>query len=304
MRRRRCAFCAAALAVLVSTAPARAEDRIAVLEFTGRKVDADFVEMLTERARHGALAASVGVDGYGVMTRENTLILTAQNGGSCREGECEVETGRLIGAALVLTGRVSLIERTFIVDLKLHETAKGKLVGATSVEHREQLATLKGTLDASRAMVAAALDRTERPAKGASAPESGSAAQLAATLPIAVPAAPPPVPAAVRPIPQAPAREVILPARLSDAEIREEVLLWYPAFQRCVAEQKAREPIASGTMKFRWAIGGDGTVRDVRCLEPDCESTRFAACVIGLVKTMTFPASRTARHDVTVPFAY
>jgi hypothetical protein len=71
-----------------------------------------------------------------------------------------------------------------------------------------------------------------------------------------------------------------------------------------LAEQKEREPRASGTVRFRWAILGDGTVRDVRCLTPECESSRFAACVTGVVEAITFPASRTPRHEVTVPFAY
>jgi hypothetical protein len=232
-----------------------------------------------------------------------------------------VETGRLIGAALVLTGRVSIVARTFVVDLKLHETARGKLVGAASVENREQLATLKGTLDASRTMVASALDRAL--AKPASSPANGSAAPLAAAVPVHVaktapvtsmpapvastPAstpAPAPPPAPVPPAPEPPGREVLLPTRLSDAEIQAEVLLWYPAFQRCVAEQKEREPLASSTMRFRWAILGDGTVRDIRCVDEGCEGSRFAACVTGIVKTIRFPGSRTARHDVTVPFAY
>jgi hypothetical protein len=163
MRYARCAFWAAAAVALASSGRARAEERIAVLEFTNRKMDPEFGEMLAERARHGALAATVGIDGYAVMTRENTLILTTQNGGACGEGECEVETGRLIGAALVLTGRVSLVERTFVVDLKLHETATGRLVGATSVEHREQLATAEGH---PRCF---AIDRGGRARQGASA---------------------------------------------------------------------------------------------------------------------------------------
>jgi hypothetical protein len=74
-----------AAAVAAALPAAAAERRIAVLEFTARKVDPDLAEALAERARQGALAGASG-SALAVMTRENTRVLVEQNGGACTEG--------------------------------------------------------------------------------------------------------------------------------------------------------------------------------------------------------------------------
>jgi TolB-like protein len=74
------------------------------------------------------------VPGLGVMTRENILVLL-QSGGktlSDCEGECEVDTGRRLGADYVISGEMLKIGSHFKVDLRMHDTRDGQLIsGAT-----------------------------------------------------------------------------------------------------------------------------------------------------------------------------
>jgi hypothetical protein len=56
------------------------------------------------------------------------VILRDMGRGECEEGDCDVDTGRSIGADLVVSGSVAEIEGTFVATLKLHETARGDLL--------------------------------------------------------------------------------------------------------------------------------------------------------------------------------
>ena len=72
--------------------------------------------------------------GVGVMTRENILVLLQSGGKTLAdcEGECEVDTGRRLGADYVVSGDMLRIGSHFKVDLRLHDTRDGQLVsGAT-----------------------------------------------------------------------------------------------------------------------------------------------------------------------------
>src|SRR5438477_6525812 len=95
-----------ALLLLAMSFAARAEDRrLAVLEMRGKGLDAQALGLLSESARAGALQAVRG-KGVSVVTRENLLLLLKSAGVAPEdcEGECEVETGRRIGADFVVTG--------------------------------------------------------------------------------------------------------------------------------------------------------------------------------------------------------
>jgi hypothetical protein len=58
------------------------------------------------------------------MTRENLLILLQATGKSLEEceGECEVDTGRRIGADLILSGDVQKLGLIFKISLRMHNT--------------------------------------------------------------------------------------------------------------------------------------------------------------------------------------
>ena len=95
-----------------------------------------------------------------------------------------------------------------------------------------------------------------------------------------------------------------LPAKLSPAQINESVAQRIEPLRRCVQEQKAREPDASGVLKMRWTIVGDGSVRDVKTLTPEFENGHFAQCISGVLKTIKFPQSKTTGQEVTFPFQF
>jgi hypothetical protein len=68
----------------------------------------------------------------GVMTRENLLVLLQASGkdlSDC-EGECEVDTGRRIGADAVVSGDVLKFGARYKLSLRLHETKGGRLLSA------------------------------------------------------------------------------------------------------------------------------------------------------------------------------
>jgi uncharacterized protein YbgA (DUF1722 family) len=46
------------------------------------------------------------------------------------EGECEVDTGRRIGADAIVSGEVLKVGTRYKLTLRLHETHEGRLLGA------------------------------------------------------------------------------------------------------------------------------------------------------------------------------
>jgi hypothetical protein len=105
-------------------------------------------------------------------------------------------------------------------------------------------------------------------------------------------------------VPPARAGAGALPAQLSPAQINESVAGRIDALRKCVSEQKARDPAASGVLKLRWVIGGDGNVRDVKTLTSEFASSPFAQCITGVVRGIKFPRSATAGQEVTFPFSF
>jgi formylglycine-generating enzyme required for sulfatase activity len=104
---------------------------VAVLEFRNKlkgdeqkNVDAGF---LADEVRELMLKAMPGLH---VMTRENMLVLLQASGKKLEEceGECEVDTGRRIGADLVVSGELLRFGSAYKLDLKLHETREGRLI--------------------------------------------------------------------------------------------------------------------------------------------------------------------------------
>jgi hypothetical protein len=65
-----------------------------------------------------------------VMTRETVLVMLQASGKDLAEceGECEVDTGRRIGADAVISGEVLKVGTRYKISLKLHETQDGRLL--------------------------------------------------------------------------------------------------------------------------------------------------------------------------------
>ncbi len=130
--------------------------QLAVLEF---KHSAEFsaadARYLCDVVRAAVLS---NVPRLSVMTRENLLVLLQAAGKDVAEceGECEVDTGRRIGADAVVSGDVLKFGARFKVSLRLHETKSGRLIsavvasGATLEELDAQLQQRAGELLASQ----------------------------------------------------------------------------------------------------------------------------------------------------------
>jgi hypothetical protein len=122
------------LLALILAAGASADSRaLAVLELKNKLqgssrdlVDAGF---LTDQVRAGVLEA---VPSLKVMTRDNLLVLLEASGKKLEEceGECEVDTGRRIGADLIVTGEILRFGEGLRVNLRLHETRSARLLSA------------------------------------------------------------------------------------------------------------------------------------------------------------------------------
>jgi hypothetical protein len=95
-----------------------------------------------------------------------------------------------------------------------------------------------------------------------------------------------------------------LPDKVSPGEINAAVAARIDSLRRCVNEQKTREPDATGTLKMRWIIQGDGSVSDVKCLTAQYAQGAFAQCIAGVVKGIKFPRSATSGQEVTFPFTF
>jgi hypothetical protein len=114
---------------------------IAVLEFRDRvppelRIDAAY---LSDQVR---AAAKESLPQARIITRENMLVLLKTSGkdlANC-EGECEVDTGRRIGADLVVSGELLRFGSQYKLNMKLHDTREGSLLsgavasGATADE--------------------------------------------------------------------------------------------------------------------------------------------------------------------------
>lgn len=129
--------------LLPALAPSAQAARLAVLEFknTSPLTTAE-VRYLAERVR--AVAQARSSDALMLMTRANlqALLPPGVDLAEC-EGECEIETGRAIGADFVVSGEVVTLGAGLRVVLNLHATAEGRQLaalhaGGTDVEALER----------------------------------------------------------------------------------------------------------------------------------------------------------------------
>jgi hypothetical protein len=125
-------------AALLAASPAQV---LGVLEFRdkvpeGQRIDAAY---LSDQVRS---AVKDTLPSIKVITRENMLVLLSASGkdlAAC-EGECEVDTGRRIGADLVISGELLRFGTQYKLNMKLHDTRTGELIagavasGATADE--------------------------------------------------------------------------------------------------------------------------------------------------------------------------
>ena len=102
---------------------------LAVLEFRDKvpaeqRIDAAY---LSDQVRS---AVKADLPSAKIITRENMLVLLQSSGKKLEEceGECEVETGRRIGADLVVSGELLRFGTQYKLNMKLHDTRSGELI--------------------------------------------------------------------------------------------------------------------------------------------------------------------------------
>jgi len=165
--------CGVVLLGLASPAEA-ANQRIAVIEFVGQAGDSELRD-LTDEARLGVLDVTKR-KAYTVMTKESIATIARDQGidlSKCTEAECEVDTGRQIGAHFVVTGKISKIGRTFKFMMKIFDTETAALLTGDTIKAKD-MAGLEAELRVfTRTQVAEALGMGSAqvaPAASASAP--------------------------------------------------------------------------------------------------------------------------------------
>jgi len=138
---------------------------MAVLEFNtkleGAQKKAVDVQYLADTVRAAVLDV---VPDIRVMTRENEMVLLEQSGKKLSEceGECEVDTGRRLGADLVISGDLLKFGSAYKLNLKLHETHEGRLLAGAQASGR--------TIDELDADTQLALRKLLRPLTGGTEP--------------------------------------------------------------------------------------------------------------------------------------
>ena len=120
----------------LSVAPHETRARVAILEFSNRaKIRAQEISYLTDLVRQNAAVLPRGR--FTVITRENILAMLPPDVDLDRcIDECEIETGRKIGAHWVITGDVVRFGSSLRVTLKLHHSESGELRSSSIVKGR------------------------------------------------------------------------------------------------------------------------------------------------------------------------
>ena len=116
----------------VASAAAALSGKLAVLELRNFTKDLthENAQYFTDMLRSAALKAQPQLE---VMTRENLVVLLQASGKRLEEceGECEVETGRRIGADLIISGELQKLGSLYKLSLRLHDTHEGRLLAST-----------------------------------------------------------------------------------------------------------------------------------------------------------------------------
>jgi hypothetical protein len=112
--------------------------RIAVLEITGGNLDIALLRLLSDGLRAQALRV-VKSRGMTVMTRESMLAILSDMGACTtpEEGTCEVETGRNIGADILVTGEITKVGAQYFLTLKLFDVRSGSLLSTRSLRAKD-----------------------------------------------------------------------------------------------------------------------------------------------------------------------
>ncbi|MGK0362388.1 MAG: hypothetical protein ACI9U2_004709 [Bradymonadia bacterium] len=148
-------FCFALLTIasVLSASVAQAGPRrVAVLSLKNTaELAPPEVRYIADQVRAGLLRLPPSQ--FVILTRENILAMLppGRQLADC-EGDCEVETGRNIGADLIITGEVLAFGAGLRVALRAHEVESGKLVATVAASGATIEALERPVVDAARAL--------------------------------------------------------------------------------------------------------------------------------------------------------
>ena len=155
-----------------STLAQDAKRRVAVLDFKNEARLSSFeLNSLTAIVR----ASAARLSGYTVMTKENIRVLLPPDTApeDC-VGTCEVETGKLLGAAFIITGEVGRVENQLQLSMRLFNTTQGSLLGSEVVIGANILSVQRALGDKAQSLLA----KLSVASTGASAASGGSSILL------------------------------------------------------------------------------------------------------------------------------
>jgi TolB-like protein len=121
--------------VASQTAPVRTlplRGKLAVLDLKNftKDLTRQNAQYFTDVIRQASLKMEPGID---IMTRENLMVLLQSTGKKLEEceGECEVDTGRRIGADTIVSGEIQKVGTRYKLTLRLHDTHEGRLLSSS-----------------------------------------------------------------------------------------------------------------------------------------------------------------------------
>jgi PEGA domain len=129
------------------SANAAPQKRLAVLELDvqpGLVVDRHVFSARLQNA-----ATKIASD-YIIMTAQTVEVLVTAAGKTLAdcEGQCAIDTGKLIGADVVAAGRISRTGRLYSLSLQMYDTAQGRLISGIDVSSKSLAALLSKTTPA------------------------------------------------------------------------------------------------------------------------------------------------------------
>jgi hypothetical protein len=91
---------------------------------------------------------------------------------------------------------------------------------------------------------------------------------------------------------------------LTEAQVMAVATANRAAVEDCVARQRAEEPGSKGRLMMRWDVLPDGTTDNIAAETPELEDSTLTTCLVGLVRSWTFPEHAGAPQAVRFPFTF
>ena len=264
--------------VVFSASPARSAEKLklAVLEFEVQKDLAIDRRTFSSQVQNAARTAAPQLF---VMTQANIVTMLRGQGKKLEEceGECAVETGRLIGADIVIAGRISKVGRTLVISMQMYETARGELLAGEDVRAKSEDELLEKAAEAATRLLKSLGGRTGGVVgKPPAATSETAAADASAAKAPGTPSEPRTAARGVSSVePKSGLRFVAIPGGTFQYQGEREgtvkafrigaTAVTVLAYARCVKEGACSEPRSGGAQACNW--GTERTDHPINCVD-------------------------------------